>query len=294
MNVDRRSLMKGLLAGGALLAMGRLPLSFAESPARRLSRCLLLLGGVSADEAFAAGAEAARAALAYDALRVVKLNGGLSTGMDRMVSLLDQSRGMRMITVMDDAEAVVFLELARTAGARLLSMGTHACSADNVFPLRHAWATSSPAHGLGGILASQLAAGRHGFSVREEFLQPPTDTRSLSGWSAPGFSSYLSTDSESVHLHSAGLPLPEGCRVAGLTALEGWKPIPLQACRRETVRRQSVDWIDSVGYAVTAAALGVESVQESCASRAFVRQSPIGERARPRPSEQFVSFVMDI
>lgn len=292
MKVDRRSLMKGLLAGGALLAMGTSPWSFAASPARRPSRCLLLLGGTGADEAFARGADAARAALTDDALRVVKLKGGLLAGMDRMVSLLDQSRGVRMITVMDDADATVFLELARTAGVRLLSMGTHVCSAGSACPLRHAWATSSPAHGMGGILASQLAAGQHGFSVREDFLHPPRETRSLSGWSAPGFSSYLSTDSESVHLHSAGLSLPEGCRVAGLTAIEGWEPIPQHACKRETVRRQSGDWVQSVGYAVTVSALGIDSVQESCASRAFVHHSPTSERTQP--AERFVSFVMDI
>lgn len=292
MNVDRRSLMKGLLAGGALLAMGTPLWAFAESPVRRPSRCLLVLGGTGADEAFASGTGAACVGLTYDALRIVKLKGGLFTGMDRMVTLLDQSRGARMIAVMDDAGAVIFLELARTAGVRLLSMGTHVCSADSACPLRHAWATTSPAHGVGGILAAQLAAGQDGFSVTEDFLHAPMETGPLSGWSAPGFSSYLSPESASVHLHSSGLSLEDGRRLVGLTAIEGWEPIPLQACRRETVKRQSGDWIESVGYAVTVSALGVDSVRESCASRAFVRQSPTG--ARTHPQERFVSFVMDL
>ncbi|MCC6966786.1 MAG: hypothetical protein IT391_10980 [Nitrospira sp.] len=292
MNVDRRSLMKGLLAGGALLAMGTPPWTFAESPVRRPGRCLLVLGGTGADEAFASGAGAACAGLTDDALRIVKLKGGLFTDMDRMVTLLDQSRGTRMIAVMDDAGAVIFLELARTAGVRLLSMGTHVCSADSACPLRHAWATTSPTHGVGGILAAELAAGRDGFSMTEDFLHAPGETDALSGWSAPGFSSYRSTESDSVHLHSSGLALAEGRRVIGLTAIEGWEPIPLQACRRETVRRQSGDWIESVGYAATVSALGVDSVRESCASRAFVRPSPTGERTHSQ--ERFVSFVMDI
>ena len=292
MKVDRRSLMKSLLAGGALLAMGTPPWTFAESPVRRPSRCLLVLGGTGADEAFASGAGAACAGLTYEALRIVKLKGGLLTAVDRMVTLLDQSRGTRMIAVMDDASAVIVLELARTAGVRLLSMGTHACSADSVCQLRHAWATTSPAHGVGGILASQLAADQDGFSITEDFLHAPSEAGTVSGWSAPGFSSYLSTESESVHLHSSGLSLADGRRLIGLTAIEGWEPIPLQACRRETVRRQSGDWVESVGYAVTVSALGVDSVRESCASRAFVRQSPIGERTHPQ--ERFVSFVMDL
>lgn len=292
MEVDRRGLMKSLLASGALLALGVPSWTFADQPVRRPSRCLLVLGGTDADEAFAIGACAACSGLTSEALRTVKLKGGLLTGMDRMVTLLDQSRGTRMIAVMDDASAVIFLELARTAGVRLLSMGTHACSADSACPLRHAWGTTSPAHGVGGVLASQLADDQKGFSITEDFLHAPTETGTLSGWSAPGFSSYRLTESESVHLHSSGLSLADGCRLIGRTSTEGWEPIPLQASRRETVRRQSGDWVESLGYAVTALALGVDSVRESCASRAFVRQSPTGDRTHPQ--ERFVSFVTDI
>jgi len=171
-------------------------------------------------------------------------------------------------------------------------MGMHVCSADSACQLRHAWATTSPAYGVGGILASRLAADRNGFLMTEDFLQTPSETGPVSGWSAPGFSSYLSTESESVHLHSSGLALADGCRLIGLTAIKGWEPIPLHACRRETARWQSGDWVESVGYAVTVSALGVDSVRESCASRAFVRQSPTGDRTHPQ--ERFVSFVMDL
>lgn len=292
MDVDRRSLMKGILASGALLALGWPSWTFADQPARRPGRCLLVLGNTGADEAFAGGAGAACEALAYEALRTVKLNGGLFTGMDRMATLLDQSRGTRMIAVMDDAGAVIFLELARTAGVRLLAMGTHVCSTDSACPLRHAWATTSPAHGVGGVLASQLAGHQDGFSIMEDFLHASTETDRLSGWSAPGFSSYQSAEAESVHLHSAGLSLADGCRLIGRTSSEGWKPIPLQTCARETVRRQSGDWVESVGYALTASALGVDCVRESCASRAFVRQSSTADRTQPQ--ERFVSFVMDL
>ena len=48
----------------------------------------------------------------------------------------------------------------------------------------------------------------------------------------------------------------------------------------------------ALGLGVTVSALGVDSVRESCASRAFVRQSPIGDRTHPQ--ERFVSFVMDL
>ncbi len=292
MDVDRRSLMKGLLASGALLALGAPSWTFADQPARRPSRCMLVLGDTGADEAFASGAGTACASLTYEALQTVKLKGGLLTGMDRMVTLLDQSRGMRMIAMMDDASAVIFLELVRAAGVRLFSMGTHACSFDRACSLRHALATASPAHGVGGVLAAQLDDHQGGFSITEDFLHAPTETAILSGWSAPGFSSYRWAESESVHLHSSGLSLMDGCKLIGRSSIAGWEPIPLQACTHETVRRRSGGWVESVGFAVTVSALRAGSVRESCASRAFVRQSPTGDRSNSQ--ERFVSFVMDL
>jgi hypothetical protein len=73
---------------------------------------------------------------------------------------------------------------------------------------------------------------------------------------------------------------------------EGWTPIPPQVCEQETVTWRSDDWVESVGYAVAASALGVDSVLESCSGRAFVHRSQTGERIQP--PERFVSFVMDI
>jgi hypothetical protein len=52
------------------------------------------------------------------------------------------------------------------------------------------------------------------------------------------------------------------------------------------------NWVESVGYAVTASALGVDSVRESCSSRAFVHQATGSERIGPQ--ERFMSFVMDL
>lgn len=292
MKVDRRSLMKGLLAGGALLAMGVPPWTFAESPARRPGQCLLLLGGAGADEAFASGAGTASTRMAYDGLKIVKLKGGLLTDTDRAVMLLKQSQGARCIAVMDDAGAVIFLELARTAGVRLLSMGTHACSTDAACPLRHIWASTSPAYRVGGVLASQLLQRQGSFSITESFLQEPPEESAWTSWSAPGFSSYRFIEAEAIHMHCSGLSLPDGGRLLDLETTKGWIPIPQQTCRRDSVTWRSENWVESVGYAVTASALGLDSVRESCSERAFVHRSRHGEPIQPM--ERFVSFVMDI
>jgi hypothetical protein len=230
--------------------------------------------------------------MAYDGLKIVKLKGSLLTDTDRAVLLLKQSRGARCIAVMDDAGAVIFLELARTAGVRLLSMGTHACSTDAASPLRHAWASTSPAHSAGGLLASQLLQRQGSFSITESFLQEPPEESAWTSWSAPGFSSYRFTEPETIHMHCSGLSLTDGGRLLGLDATEGWMSIPPQACRRDSVEWQSENWVESVGYVVMASAMGVDSVRESCSERAFVHRSRNGEPIQP--AERFVSFVMDI
>ncbi len=292
MEVDRRSLMKGMLAGGAVLAFGAPSWAFADSPVRRPKQCVLLLGGTGADDLFESGARAACAGMGYEGLQTVTLKGGLLTGTDRMVTLLDQSRGARWIAVMDDAGAVIFLELARTAGVRLLSMGTHACSTESSCQLRHAWATTSPAHSAGGLLASQFIQRQGSFSITESFLQGSPEERALISWSAPGFSSYRSGEADAMHIHCSGLSLSDGCGLIGLTATDGWIPIPSQVCTRDSVIRQSENWAESLGYAVTVSALGVDLVRESCSGRAFLHRS--SNRERIQPTERCVSFVMDI
>ena len=100
MEIDRRSLMKGLLASGALLALGTPLWTFAGSPARKPKHCVLLLGGTSADDVFERGARAACDGMTDERLQTEKLRGGLLASTDGVSKLLEQSRGARWITVM--------------------------------------------------------------------------------------------------------------------------------------------------------------------------------------------------
>ncbi|HET6675317.1 MAG TPA: hypothetical protein VFG71_08260 [Nitrospiraceae bacterium] len=293
MEVDRRSLMKGMLAGGALLALGTPPWTFAESPVRKAGGYGLFLGGSPADEAFARGARAACAALVSEDLHIVKLKDELLAGTDKIARFLERTRGIRWVAVTDDAGAVIFLELTRAAGGRLLSMGTHACLTDGAFLLRHDLAATSPAHSAGGLLASHFIQTVDRFSITEHFLQePPEEQGGLTSWTAPGFSSYRSEEPEVIHMHCSGLSLPDGCRQLGLETSDGWVPIPPQVRVSEPLTWQSRSWLESVGYAVAASALGIGAVQESCMSRAFVHQS--SDAKRTKPAERFVSFVIDV
>jgi hypothetical protein len=293
MDIDRRSLMKGMLASGTLLALGASPWSFANSPVRRAEQCKLLLGGSSADDAFAHGSQTACAAMTRGRLPNVTLKGGLLAGEDQAVTLLEHSVGTRWITVMEDAAAMIFLELARTTGATLVSMGMHACSHDATSHLRHDLASTSSDHGAGGLLASHFTQQPVGFSITERFLQEPAEMRhGVTSWGAPGFFSHRFTGSDAVHVHCSGCSFSEGGRLLGLDAREEWIPIPPQACVRESVTWQPRNWIEAVGYAVTASALGVASVRESCRGRAFVRRS--SDAKRTQPAERFTSFIMDV
>lgn len=294
MEIDRRSLMKGLLASGALLALETPLWTFAGSPARKPKYCVLLLGGTSADDVFERGARAACDGMTDERLQTEKLRGGLLASTDGVSKLLEQSRGARWITVMDDASAIIFLDLARMANVQLLSMGTHAYSRDSACPLRHAWATTSPTHSVGGVLASQFIQRQGSFSITETFLQAPLEERALTSWSASGFYSYRSGEADAMHLHCSGLSLSDGCGLIGLTATDEWISIPQQAGVHNSVRWQSENWVESVGYAVTASALGVDSFREPCSVRAFVHRSRDSERIQIQPTERFVSFVMDI
>lgn len=216
MEVDRRSLMKGILASGALLALGVPSWTFANQPARRPKHCMLVLSGTGADEAFEHGTQAACAAMTYEGCRTVHLKGGLLTAMDEMVNLLHHSRGVRMIVILDDASAVIFLELARPAEVRMLSMGMHVCSTDRPWSIRHDLASTSQDHSAGGLLASQLILGQGSFSIMESYLHDVSGGLVRTAWAAPGFCSYRSAEPESIHLHCSGLPLSDGCRLLAL------------------------------------------------------------------------------
>lgn len=291
-NIDRRTFIQGLSAGGALLALGVPSWAFADSPDRRAKHCVLLLGDTRVDDAFAKGARAACAGAGREGLQTMKLKGGLLADPGKLAGLLERSRGARWLAVMDDANAAVFQELARSVGVRLLSVGSHASSEEGGCSLRHVWVAASPGESAGGLLASHFIGRQGSFSIAEYFLKKPSRGRALKSWSAPGFVSYRLFKPDAMHLHCSGLSLSGGCGLLGLEKPKRWVSIPPGAGEREAVAWQSGNWVESVGYAVTASALGVNSVQESCSSRAFVHRTHIGGWAQL--TEGFVSFVMDV
>ena len=251
MDVNRRNLMKGVLTGGTLLALGVPPGAFASAPAGRAERFGLLLGNTSVDVAFAAGFRTAAqyaargsgvAVSMKDSPEVIKLKGGLLNDYKIVARLLEKSLNTRWVAIMDDGSAAIFTELVRNASGKLISLGSHA-SADgasiqwgspDISQLRHVWVTASPAHSAGSILASHLVRRQQFFHCGEFFVLAGVSAGSTTAnGSVPGFLSYRLEGSDaghdrgqdSIHLHCSGLSPSSGCELLGWNAAGGWTPV---------------------------------------------------------------------
>lgn len=333
MDVNRRNLMKGMLTGGTLLALGipGVPTAATASAGSSVGKsrgCALLLGNTAVDDAFAKGASSAHAACsAHSAhlaglsqLQLVKLKGGLLVEMDRVAELLALSPGSRWVVLLDDASAAVFTEMVRNAGARLLSRGSHVASRhDSAFPafpngsatLRHLWTSPSRGHSAGAILASRLMGNHGSFSIVENFLGEAASAGEMTtGYqpehtlmTAAGFRSYRSTGAGATYLHCSGVSPSDGCKLLGWDTAGGWMQFS-ESDEHESPRRaasadwQPANWVESLGYAITAAAFGMGEEQESGASRGFVHRANDSKRGNPSesvfPEERFASFIIDV
>lgn len=316
MDETRRSLIKGMLTGGTLLAFGIPAVTQAASISQTLSssaqNCQLLLGNTLIDEAFARGTQAAfirHANYRQGTLPVFKLENELLTSPLHIVDLLTQSRNMRWIAVMDHGSAAIFTELVRNLEGRLLSLGSHmsASSNDAIFPMRHVWTTASPVYSAGGLLASLLIQDQHDFSIVESFLEQAEMDGVMKGSSLAEFSSYWLAEQPAIHLHCAGISPLEASQLIGWKVSENWKSVLSrddqssiigqdQTAAGATIEHPRFDnWVEATGYAIVATALGMGAHQEFCSSRAFVHRSNQGDLNHQELSEKhFVSFVIDV
>lgn len=175
MEVDRRTLVKGMAAGGALLALGSPPFATADSGRLREGRCALLLGLPDVDAAFERGARSVVARVGCDAFEIVRSASAPMLDPGSLIAWMERSRGTRWIAILDDASAAIFQELVRMLDARLLARGSHACSRNGPTVLRNEWLAATPAWSAGALLASRLIEQGSSFSIQESFVStsPP-------------------------------------------------------------------------------------------------------------------------
>ncbi len=172
MDVGRRTVVKGMAAGGALLAFGAPRWAFGAPVADpRAARCVLLLGDVDAHAGVARGARGLLARAGCVERALVAPPGGVLAAPDAVRARLAQARGTRWIALLDDAAAAVFQELVRGVDGRLLSRGHHTATATaDGTARRAAWMAASPAWAAGALLAASLAAPAAGVSISESFV----------------------------------------------------------------------------------------------------------------------------
>lgn len=313
MDETRRNFIKGMLAGGTLLASGVPAITRAASAGSFFNgtrHCRLLSGNTAVAESFVKGAQSAYFGCGglHGALPVFRLESGRSTSFLHLADLLMQSRNTRWIAIMDHADAALFTELLRDSAGHLLASGAHTfVSGDHVtLPLRHVWAAASPAYSAGGLLAQMLAQNQYNFSIIERFLTQTDGENAVNDASFPEFLSCRLADRPATRLYYAGIPLPEAGQLIGWETLEDQKVLLPRvatslASRNETAESitveypQSDNWAEATGYAIAAAALGVRINQESCSDRAFVHRSDQQHQDREELSGvHFVSFVIDV
>jgi hypothetical protein len=169
-DVDRRSVVKGMAAGGALLWFGAPGWSLAGGSGGGPERFALLLAHGDADAAFAGGARTVLTRAGCRELEVVEAKGGPLADPGALAARMERSRGTRWIAVLDDAGAAIFQELVRGAGGRLLARGHHAASPHDAVPLRHLLVAASPAWSARALLASRLAGTGPRVAITETFL----------------------------------------------------------------------------------------------------------------------------
>lgn len=217
MNKTRRTLLKGMLSGGTLLAFG-IPTAMSATKQIQpfnMRQCQLLLGDGFVGQAFLRGGKLACGSLLGDSantLSAVKITNQLDTDPIRIMEVLAQSSDTRWIAVMDYANAAIFNELVRASDARLLLMGSHSArlnDAENI-SVRHVLTNSGRLSNAGKLLAENLISNEDSFSIVENFLEQPLVSTTKESIAMENLSSFQSSKQSDTYLHCAGITAEAG------------------------------------------------------------------------------------
>lgn len=181
MSMDRRTLLKGLALGGLVGPLVASPLSALASTtpgiAAGTKRPTLALVGSAAGDAFVHGARAISGA----SLTVLRANRSLAFVRELEQRLRD-TRPVRMIGLLDNADAAPLLDVMRSAGASIPWLGQHSVRPGES---RHRLMTTASAGDCARQLGRQLESCGTGFAIIEERSGRPapvfqTDARARS------------------------------------------------------------------------------------------------------------------
>lgn len=186
MSASRRSVLKGIALGSVGMALGSMGGRVMGRPAGTLAGAaavpageaavwplLALIDAAAAGSVFLDGAMAAHGARLQ--ARKVARDPAFMLDLERR---LRSGQPLRVIGLLEDASAVLVVDMGRSAGARLQWLGQHTAE---VGFTRHHLLTTDIADGCSRQLALQLHACGAGFSLREERHDGSMLSRDLAG-----------------------------------------------------------------------------------------------------------------
>lgn len=275
MRVLRRTLLQGMMAGGAIAAIGLPKISLARSQAAAAREVVLVdCGGI--DDGFTESTGLVRHSV----------GAGVLPDLTATRTLFASSRGKRLIGQMENAAYVLFSELARDAGVRLVFEGQHSATGDGRAS-RHIFNAAAGFHGMAEVLAAALTVSDTVFAIAD--VPVGTGGRVMRGgdWSRLGFESFHVADETPLWLHFAGVSRAEGCAALGLAeALTE----PLHCWPTYVPAAAATTWQAALGRALTQLAGGAEN-RVPCVRQMFVRGAAALDEFAADVS--LVSFVME-
>lgn len=278
MKPHRRALLKGMMAGSAIIAAGLPKISFAKEKAPA-ARDVVLVSCGRPDAGFAAGAGVA-------ARR--DLGAGSLPDLAATRALFESCRGARLVGLMEDAAYVLFSELARDAGAHLVFEGQHSIAESGRLS-QHAFSSATGFHGSAEPLAAALAAADAAFVIAETPVGGGGRIVRGGDWSRLGFDSFHVADEVPTWLHLSGVSRQEGCDALGVAAaqtepLRCWPTYLPEA-------PAAVGWSAILGNTLARLAAGGEENRQPCVRQVFVRGAESLDDFATHDS--YVSFVME-
>jgi len=278
MKPHRRALLKGMMAGSAIAAVGLPKISFAK-PQAPAARDVVLVSCGGMDAGFAAGA----GPLAHHSLGT-----GALPNLASARALFESCRGKRLAGLMEDAAYVLFSEMARDAGARLVFEGQHSAAADGRVS-RHAFSSAVGFHGAAESLAAALSATDAAFAIAETPVGGGGRIVRGGDWSRLGFDSFHVADEVPTWLHLSGVLRQEGCAALGVTAAQ---TEPLRCWPTYVPAAPAgAGWPAILGNTLARLAAGGEENRQPCVRQVFVRGA--GSLDEFATHDSYVSFVME-
>ncbi|MBI4987693.1 MAG: hypothetical protein HZC23_02635 [Rhodocyclales bacterium] len=282
MKPHRRALLKGMMAGSAIAAVGLPKISFAK-PQAPAARDVVLVGCGGIDAGFAAGAGEA------GALKPRNLGAGSLPDLAATRALFESCRGKRLVGLMEDGAYVLFSEMARDAGARLVFEGQHSIAADGRLS-RHAFSSAAGFHGSAEPLAAALSATDAAFVIAEAPVGGGGRVVRGGDWSRLGFDSFHVADEVPTWLHLSGVSRQEGCDALGVAAVQT-EPLRCWPTYVPTASASAAGWSAILGNTLARLAAGGEENRQPCIRQAFIRRAEALDDFAAHDS--YVSFVME-